>query len=153
MLQIRGETVWVLDVVRERFEYPDLRRKVIELHRRWRKACNRYELVIENKGSGMSLIQDLRDEKISAVKVDPEGDKVMRMNAQTARIEAGSVSLPRSAGWLDEFRREIMAFPAGHYTDQVDAFSQALKRAFTDRPRKIGVGIIGPGGRINWLDT
>src|SRR5262249_61539297 len=78
---------------------------------------NRYELVIENKGSGMSLIQDLRDENIRAIKVDPEGDKVMRMNAQTARIEAGSVSLPRSASWLDEFRREIMfvatARPAG----------------------------------------
>src|SRR5262249_32717783 len=65
----------------------------------------------------MSLIQDLRDENIRAIKVDPEGDKVMRMNAQTARIEAGSVSLPRSASWLDEFRREIMfvatARPAG----------------------------------------
>jgi len=35
----------VLDVFRERPEYPDLRRKVIELHRRWRKACNGYELV------------------------------------------------------------------------------------------------------------
>jgi len=44
----------------------DLRRKVIELHWRWRKACNRYELVIENKGSGMSLIQDLRNENIHA---------------------------------------------------------------------------------------
>src|SRR6266478_4523378 len=42
VLQIRGETAWVLDVLRERLEYPDLRRKVIELHRRWRKACNRY---------------------------------------------------------------------------------------------------------------
>jgi len=128
----------VLDVFRERLEYPDLRRKVIELHRRWRKACNRYELVIENKGSGMSLIQDLRDENIHAIKVDPEGDKVMRMNAQTARIEAGSVSLPRSAGWLDEFRREVMAFPAGHYTDQIDAFSQALDRAFNRRGGEVG---------------
>jgi len=138
VLQIRGETAWVLDVFRERLEYPDLRRKVIELHRRWRKACNRYELVIENKGSGMSLIQDLRDENIHAIKVDPEGDKVMRMNAQTARIEAGSVSLPRSAGWLDEFRREVMAFPAGHYTDQIDAFSQALDRAFNRRGGEVG---------------
>jgi phage terminase large subunit-like protein len=55
--------------------FPARRRKIIELHRRWRKACNRYELVIENKGSGMSLIQDLRDENIHAIKVDPEGDK------------------------------------------------------------------------------
>src|SRR5262249_10113175 len=36
--------------------------------------------------------------------------------------------------------------------DQVDAFSQALKRAFTNRRGEIGVGIIGPGGRIEWLD-
>ena len=56
VLQVRGETAWVLDVVRERLEYPDLRRKLIELHRRWRNACNRCELVIEDKGSGTSLI-------------------------------------------------------------------------------------------------
>jgi len=52
------------------------------------------------------------------------------MNQQTARIEAGSVSLPSQAPWLDEFRRELMAFPAGRHSDQVDALSQALNRAF-----------------------
>ena len=81
----------------------------------------------------MSLIQDLKRENIHAVKVKPEGDKVMRMNAQTARIEAGSVLLPTRASWLDEFRRELRAFPAGRYSDQVDAFSQALNRAFNRR--------------------
>jgi predicted phage terminase large subunit-like protein len=135
VLQVRDETVHVLDVVRERLEYPDLRRKVIELHKHWRYVCNDYALLIENKGSGMSLIQDLEDEEdIHAVSVDPEGDKVMRMNAQTARLEAGSVFLPRQAPWLDEFRREALAFPAGRYSDQVDAFSQGLKCAFS-RPR------------------
>ena len=98
-----------------------------------RTGSNDYALLIENKGSGMSLIQDLSQENIRAVRVDPEGDKVIRMNQQTARIEAGSVSLPRRAPWLDEFRRELMAFPAGRYTDQVDAFSQALDRAFNRR--------------------
>jgi phage terminase large subunit-like protein len=43
------------------------------------------------------------------------------MNEQTARIEAESVFLPCHAGGLDDFRREILAFPAGRYTDQVDA--------------------------------
>jgi hypothetical protein len=46
-----------------------------------------------------------------------------------------------------------MAFPAGRYTDQVDAFSQALKRAFTDRGHKMRVGIIDYGRPIKWLDT
>jgi predicted phage terminase large subunit-like protein len=128
--QVRGETVYVLDVVRERLEYPDLRRRVIALHRRWRNVGNNYSLLIENKGSGLSLIQDLRGEHIHAVPIDPEGDKVMRMTAQSARIEVGAVVLPGRAGWLDEFRSELVAFPAGRYTDQVDAFSQALHRAF-----------------------
>ena len=39
VLQIKGETAYVLDVVRERLEYPDLKRKVIALHRNWRNAC------------------------------------------------------------------------------------------------------------------
>jgi predicted phage terminase large subunit-like protein len=133
VLQVRGETAYVLEVFRERLEYPDLRRKVIELHKRWRYAANDYALVIENRGSGMSLIQDLKDEDIHAIAVDPRGDKVMRMNEQTARIEAGSVSLPKQAPWLDEFRKEILAFPAGRHFDQVDAFSQALNRAFSRR--------------------
>jgi phage terminase large subunit-like protein len=41
--------------------------------------------------------------------------------------------LAKRASWLDEFRREILAFPAGRYNDQVDAFSQALNRAFNRR--------------------
>ena len=70
-------------------------------------------MLIENKGSGMSLIQDLKREGIRAIEVKPEGDKIMRMNAHTARIEAGYVHFPRRAPWLDEFRKEIMAFPVG----------------------------------------
>jgi predicted phage terminase large subunit-like protein len=142
VLQIRGNTAFVLDVIRERLEYPDLRRKVIELHRRWGNVGNDYALLIENKGSGMSLIQELKREHIHAIPVDPEGDKVMRMNAQTARIEAGSVSLPRQAHWLDEFRREMLAFPAGRYADQVDAFSQALDRAFNRERGEVSWGFV-----------
>jgi predicted phage terminase large subunit-like protein len=133
VLQVRGEDAYLLDVLRDRLEYPDLRRKAIEVHRRWRPVTSSYALLIENKGSGMSLIQELRREGIRAIEVKPEGDKIMRMNAHTARIEAGYVHIPRRASWLDEFRKEIMAFPVGKYDDQVDALSQALDRAFLHR--------------------
>jgi len=33
------------------------------------------------------------------------------MDVQTARMEAGSVLLPKQAFWLDEFRHELLAFP------------------------------------------
>jgi predicted phage terminase large subunit-like protein len=92
-------------------------------------------LLIENKGSGMPLIQDLRRDNIHAIAVEPKDDKVIRMNAQTARIEAGSVYLPERAHWLDEFRKELLAFPASRHNDQIDAFSQALDHAFNRRRR------------------
>jgi predicted phage terminase large subunit-like protein len=81
----------------------------------------------------MGLIQELKRENIHAIAVKPEGDKVMRMSNQTAHIEAGAVYLPRGAAWLQEFRRELCAFPGGRHDDQVDAFSQALARAFAPR--------------------
>jgi predicted phage terminase large subunit-like protein len=137
---VRGETAYVLDVLRERLEYPALKRKAIEVHQRWRRATKSYALLIENKGSGMSLIQDLGQLNIHAIRIVPDGDKIMRMNRQTARIEAGSVSLPLRAAWLSDFRNEIMAFPAGRYNDQVDALSQALDRAFNYRPQGRLVG-------------
>jgi predicted phage terminase large subunit-like protein len=89
----------------------------------------------------MGLIQDLKREHIHAIPVDPKGDKIMRMNNQTGRIEAGCVFLPHNAPWLDDFRRELCAFPGGRHNDQVDAFSQALNHAFEPR-RHIIMGFV-----------
>jgi len=48
------------------------------------------------------------------------------MSACSARIESGSVFLPRQAAWLDEFRAELLAFPSGSHDDQADALSQLI---------------------------
>ena len=134
VLLVRGETVYVLDVYRARLDYPQLKKKVIQIHQRWRHSTFNYALIIENKGSGMSLIQNLRYDGIHAIGNTPEADKVMRMSTQTARIESGSVMLPKRAVWLDEFRSELLSFPASRHNDQVDALSQALKHAFAPPP-------------------
>ena len=89
----------------------------------------------------MSLIQDLKREfQIHPIAIDPEGDKVMRMAAQSARIEAGTVYLPRKAAWVSEFQKELMAFPRGHTNDQVDAFSQALNYIASRKFNQAGWG-------------
>jgi predicted phage terminase large subunit-like protein len=142
VVQVRGESVYVLDVLRGRFEYPELKRKVIEVHRRWRSWTNYYALLVEDKGSGMSLIQDLKQEHIHAIAVQPKEDKVIRMNAQTARIEAGSVFVPQRGDWLADFFQEVLAFPASRHTDQIDALSQALDHAFNRRPGIIRVSSV-----------
>jgi predicted phage terminase large subunit-like protein len=140
VLYVRGESAYVVDVLRERLEYPDLKRKVLEWHWRWKNAHTNYSLLIENKGSGMSLIQELRRENIHAIAINPQGDKVMRMTAQTSRIESGAVFLPRNASWLEDLRAELMAFPAGRHNDQVDALSQGLQYASELQQRRVTTG-------------
>jgi predicted phage terminase large subunit-like protein len=63
---------------------------------------------------------------IGAVAVKPEGDKVMRLHAQTATIENGFVHLPREAHWLAGYLHELTVFPSGRHDDQVGSTSQAL---------------------------
>ena len=56
----------------------------------------------------------------------PEGDKVTRFAAQSARIESGELLLPKDAPWLAEFERELLGFPNRKDDDQVDALTQLL---------------------------
>ena len=123
---IQGNHYYLLDVLRERLTYPDLKRRVVDQALRF----NAHTIVIEDKGSGMSLIQDLERENVAGVPnpiaFTPETDKVTRMHAQSAKIEAGQVYLPRRAEWLEDFRTELLQFPKGRYNDQVDSLSQFL---------------------------
>jgi predicted phage terminase large subunit-like protein len=118
---------YLLDVVRERLIYPDLHRKVVDLYHEWSNNQGiRPTLLIEDAGSGTSLMQQLRAEGIPTIPIRPEGDKAMRMSGVSAKIEAGAVYLPRGASWLDDLRTEVLAFPYGVHDDQVDSISQAL---------------------------
>jgi predicted phage terminase large subunit-like protein len=58
--------------------------------------------------------------------IKPEGDKVMRLRAQSATIENGFVYVPKQAPWLAEYLLELTTFPKGKHDDQVDSTSQAL---------------------------
>ena len=118
-----GNDYYLVDVYRERLEYPDLRRRVVA-------EAQRYDadvVLIEDKGSGTSLIQDLNyDGVVRPISIMPEGDKVTRMAAQSAKIEAGYVYLPERALWLQDFQTEMLQFPHGRFDDQVDSLSQFL---------------------------
>jgi len=50
-----------------------------------------------------------------------EGDKIMRLNSQTAKIEGGFVHFPEKAHWLDTYIKELTSFPNSKYDDQVDS--------------------------------
>lgn len=120
---ILNSNFFLLHVLRKRLEFPDLKRAVKEQQ----QVFSVDVVLIEDQASGTQLIQDLLREGFYYVTgYVPSGDKVMRMHAQTALIENGSVYLPTSAYWLDEYLRELAAFPQGRYDDQVDSTSQFL---------------------------
>lgn len=115
---------YLLDVFRRRLDFPDLKRAVIELWRRWKADS----VIIENAASGHALSQALRTSgPFRAVMIDPASSKEERFNGCLGEVEAGYFLLPREAIWLDDFRHELRAFPQGRHDDQVDSFSQFVK--------------------------
>jgi predicted phage terminase large subunit-like protein len=118
----RGENSYLLDLWRERVDYPDLKRAVHGLREKYPTAA----LLIEDKGSGTSLIQDLRLENVTSIPINPEGDKVTRLAAVSVQFESGAVWFAKGAPWLSSLKAELLGFPNVKHDDQVDSISQAL---------------------------
>lgn len=114
----------IVDVAVLRLEYPDLKRRMVELAQHWAPTA----ILIEDKASGQSLLQDMRREQPSlpVIAITPKADKVTRFAQVTPMIEAGKVALPNHASWLSDFEQELLCFPHGAHDDQVDALSQYL---------------------------
>lgn len=120
---VRDNRAWLLDVKRERLEFPELRRVINSHAAHWSADL----VLIERADSGISLIQDLnRDTKLNIVGIVPRADKPTRLMNVSAIIEGGRVYLPKDAPWLAEFQHEITLFPNGRFDDQVDSVSQFL---------------------------
>ena len=115
-------TYYILDVFRERLDFPALVKKVKEK----KSQFHPNKIIVEDKGSGTGLIQQLKYDGVYAIPYKPEGSKADRMAVQSSIIEAGRVFIPRHAPWLEDFKTEVIQFPHGRYDDQMDALSQAL---------------------------
>ena len=115
--------VYLLDVLRLRLDYPELKRMVREHAARW-SAKN---VLIEDKASGTQLCQELVHEGMHFIqKCQPKNDKIMRMHTVTSTIKNGFVYLPERAPWLAQYLHELATFPNGKHDDQADSTSQAL---------------------------
>ena len=145
--QIVKRDYYLIDVFRERLQYPDLRRKVAALAAQHAART----ILIEDVGPGMAILQDLRHELPPGmprpIGQKPKGSKADRMVAQSAKIEAGHFYLPRQAAWLDSFMLELLAFPSGRYDDQVDSVSQFLNWAALGTSPYRGM-LLGHGPKI-----
>jgi predicted phage terminase large subunit-like protein len=122
---LKNQHMYLLDVYRHRVEFPELKRAVRQL-----AALHR---------AGSSLIQELRSEHFSLVQAAPaiDGDKVMRLRAQTAKIEGGFVLFPKQAHWLETYLLELVTFPNSKYDDQVDSTVFAVAWSTSNPPYRL----------------
>jgi predicted phage terminase large subunit-like protein len=122
---VDGANFYLLDVLRKRLNYPDLKRAIVT----HAATFNPEQILIEDRSSGIQLIQDLLNDLVRGVVAykPPSGsDKVMRLHACSDRFENGRVFLPRDAPWLDEYIIELIGCPGTRHDDQVDSTTQAL---------------------------
>jgi predicted phage terminase large subunit-like protein len=121
---IMRQNLYLLDVFRRKLDFPSLKRAVLDLA----QLHKAHLVLVEDKASGTQLIQELRAGHFSKVKEAPpmDGDKIMRLHSQTAKIEGGFVLFPKEAHWLDTYLAELISFPNSKYDDQVDSTVFAL---------------------------
>ena len=113
---------YLLDVWRKRVDYPALKANVQAQAKKWGAR----RVLVEDTGTGTSLVQELRSQISGIIAVKPEGDKVSRMSVASANFEAGQVYFPKRAPWLPDLEAELFVFPVGRHDDQCDSISQAL---------------------------
>ena len=128
---------FLVDVWRQRVQYPELKKAVGILNRKWKPKI----VLVEDKASGISVVQDLRrsPQKIplKSVPVSNKESKTLRGQIAAPTAEAGLVYLPEKAKWLPDFIDEMTAFPNSEFTDQADSTSQAITYLVSKQGRVI----------------
>lgn len=127
----------LLDAWEDHLGYPDLRKKVLEEFNNTRYNDQSPSLaLIEAKGSGISLIQDLQ-RQVKIIPYNPgRDDKLSRLHAVSHLPCHQRVFIPESPSspnnpidWALPFIEQLTSFPEVIHDDYTDTFSQAMAYA------------------------
>ena len=133
----------LLDCWNEKLGYPALKEKVIKdwgakyggvKGDRMKPSHKADVIIVEAKGSGQSLLQDLRLSNIPVVAYNPgKADKVTRAHIAAPLLESDvfwvlestkNVGKPRN--WAVPFLDQLEQFPAAEHDEMVDCFTQVV---------------------------
>lgn len=123
----------LLSAYKARLDFPELKNKVKQFY----EEDEPDTLLIEDKGSGSSLIQELRSMGVAvenfsfgrggARNTGTSNDKIARANLTTPIFASGFVWRPENRS-AEEVLTELTDFPAGEHDDYVDSTVQAMIR-------------------------
>ena len=114
---------YLVAMVRRKMSYPDLKK---EIEKQATKFKPRH-LLIEDKASGQSVIQDLKLAGYNNITpIKPKLDKVTRFASIIAIFQSGQAVLPEKSAYKRELLGELTSFPNAKNDDIVDSVSQFL---------------------------
>lgn len=115
----------LLNSIKERMEFPELKEKCIEEYKEWEPDA----FLVEKKSNGAALYQEFRRMGIPVGEFTPgKGqDKISRVNAVSDLFRSGIVWAP-DRRWAHEVIEECNDFPSGANDDLVDSTTLALMR-------------------------
>lgn len=128
----------ILDAWTDHLSYPDLRAKALkEFSYVYGPEPNERKpdvILIEDKGSGISLRQELQRAGLPVKPYNPgRADKLQRLHAVSHLPSHGLVEIPASsqdptkfASWATPLINQLTEFPLTTHDDLVDAFSQGM---------------------------
>ena len=138
---IKGKDKYLLDLYCKKVTFVDLCRDLksfyLQALDKYSRLSNFSSIYIENKASGISLIQQLRAEGLPIMELQPTvhneflkkdivADKYTRFLEVEAEIDSGNVWIPESAPWMPEFERQCEAFTGGKQDEKDDAVDSLL---------------------------
>ena len=120
-----GDNLILLDSIKGRWEFPELRRRALANYKYWDPET----VLIEAKAAGLPLTYELRQMDIPVVNFTPSkgNDKHVRVNSVAPLFESGMIWAPDQK-FAEEVIEECAAFPHGDHDDLVDSTTQAIMR-------------------------
>lgn len=124
--------IYLLDQFRDRVKAPDLRREseifYIKCEKDTRGVFRGF--CIEDKSSGVGLIQELEEKQFKVFAVPRAKDKITRAYDTGPEIKAGKVVLNASVSDVGIIKNEAKEFPNGAFDDTFDCTMTAIEVAF-----------------------
>lgn len=130
----------ILQMVHAKLEYPDLKRTIVNLYNSWKftdkTSCS--GVYLEDKASGINLIQDLKVLSVPVIPIEVTKDKLTRVEEILDYLASGQVMLPSDEQYgdnptflaeCDEFTRDLTQV----HDDIVDTLVHLINNTIANR--------------------
>lgn len=127
------KNIYLLDKIRHKWEAPDLKNiaySFYDKHNTKRIHVNDPTLrgmYIEDKSSGVGLIQELKRQRLIIHEVPRHYDKYFRAQDASNYIQTGRVFLNHSVLDIDNLTKEAREFPNSAFDDDIDTLMTAVE--------------------------